>query len=308
METIKTMKAFTTLAILVLLFCAGITTAQQLPDYTLYTNNLIQINSAYTGVPENFGFTMGYRKQWVGFEGAPSVMNFAGHGYLSKIKVGVGVNGWQFEAGAFKQTGLFSNYSYRLEFEDFNLNFGLNAGIINYRTNYAGADLNGISDPLFAQDINQTNFNTGGGVFLFADKYYAGFSAPVLMTYENNENAQVKMNQHFMLMGGYLFDLSEKWVVKPHALMKIIPESPVVYYLGANVYYKEHIGFGMIYKSQKTMAFTLDINFEKSFYLAYAYDLSGGADISAAQYGSHEISLTYLLPSKGNKNEKTRFY
>jgi len=65
---------------------------------------------------------------------------------------------------------------------------------------------------------------------------------------------------------------------------------------------------GVLYKSQQNMSLTLDFNFQKSFYLAYGYDLKGGSDISAAQNGSHEIMLTYILPSKTNKNEKTRFY
>jgi len=282
--------------------------SQQLPDYTLYSNNLLLQNPAYAGVPDNVAFTAGYRKQWAGFQGAPSVMNFAGQGYILGYKVGVGLTGWQFEAGALKQTALFSNYSYRIRFDKFSLNLGVSAGIMNYRTNYAGADLNGINDPLFSQDINQTNFNTGGGAFLFADKFYAGFSAPVLITYEGNDNAQVKMNRHFMIMGGYIFDLNEKMKLKPHALVRIEGESPVNYIVGATAYYAERVGLGVLYKSQQNMSLTLDFNFQKSFYLAYGYDLKGGSDISAAQNGSHEIMLTYILPSKTNKNEKTRFY
>jgi len=299
-------KLYFSLAILLALSLMA--SGQQLPDYTLYNNNMLLLNSAYAGVPEGISFTAGYRKQWAGFEGTPSVFSFAGHGYIPKYKVGVGVTGWQFEAGALKQTALFSDYSYRLQFEKFTLNLGIQAGIINYRTNYAMADLNGVNDPLFNKDINQTNFNTGGGAFLYADKFYAGFSAPILITYNNNENALVKMDQHFMLMGGYLFDLNEKLVLKPHALMKIIPGAPFTYNLGVNAYYAERIGLGLMYKAQKTMAITLDVNFNKSFYVGYGYDLRGGADISAAQNGSHEIMINYLLPAKGKKNEKVRYY
>jgi hypothetical protein len=56
------------------------------------------------------------------------------------------------------------------------------------------------------------------------------------------------------------------------------------------------------------MAITLDLIFNKSLYVGYAYDLPGSADIKAAENGSHELMISYLLPAKGKKNEKVRFY
>jgi type IX secretion system PorP/SprF family membrane protein len=286
------------------------TYGQQLPDYTLYTNNLTLLNPAYTGVPDAPAFTTAFRRQWAGFDGAPAVFSFVGHGFLPKYRVGVGLNGWQYTTGAFKQTALYSDYSYRIRFERFTFQFGLSAGIISYRTNYAGADLNGINDPLFTNDINETNFNTGIGVFLYSEKYYAGLSAPVLITYGNSESTLVKMNRHFAAFGGYVFDVNEKVAVKPHVLVKLVEQSPLMFVAGVTGYYHEIIGLGFLYKSQqRTMAITLDANFEKVLYLGYAYDLSGGTDISAAQFGSHEIILSYFFAKKGaDAVRKMRFY
>jgi type IX secretion system PorP/SprF family membrane protein len=286
------------------------TYGQQLPDYTLYTNNLTLLNPAYTGVPDDLAFTMGYRKQWAGFDGAPAVFSFVGHGFLPRYRVGLGLNGWQYTTGALSQTALFTDYAYRLPFEKFTLQFGLSAGILNYRTNYAGADLNGINDPLFTNDINETNFNTGAGVFLYSEKYYAGLSAPVLITYGNKESTLVKMNRHFAAFGGYVFDVNEKVDVKPHVLLKLVEHSPLMVVAGVTGYYHQIIGLGLLYKSQqKTMAVTLDANFEKVLYLGYAYDLSGGTDISAAQYGSHEIVATYFFTRKtADAERKMRYY
>lgn len=302
------MKAFYYLpfAILITISCSVV--GQQLPDYSLYNNNMLLLNSAYTGVPDGISFSSGYRKQWAGFKGAPTVFSFSGHGYIPKYKVGVGLYGYKFEAGAFKQTTINTSYSYRLQFNKATFNLGLNAGIVQFRTNYAGADLNGINDPTFVNDINQTKFNTGAGAFLYADKYYVGFSAPILITYDNNESTLIKMDQHFLFTGGYLFDVNEKMVLKPNAMLKMVPGAPFVYNVGINAYYTERFGLGVLYKSQQTMAITLDLIFSKSLYVGYAYDLPGSADISSAENGSHELMINYVLPAKGSKPEKVRFY
>jgi type IX secretion system PorP/SprF family membrane protein len=304
----KAMKTIKYFSLIILINLSGVAWGQQMPDFTLYNNNMLLMNSAYAGITDGLSFTAGYRRQWAGFDGAPGVFSFAGHGYIPKFKVGVGATGWQYEAGAFKQTALFTDYSYRLQFEKFTLNLGFQAGIINHRTSYANADLNGLNDPLFNTDVNQTNFNTGGGVFLYGDKFYMGFSAPILITYQGNDNDQIKMDQHFILTGGYLFDMNEKMVLKPHALLKMVTGSPVTYNVGVSAYYAERVGLGLLFKSQQTMAITVDVNFNKSFYVGYGYDLKGGSDIAAAQNGSHEIMLNYILPAKGGKNEKVRYY
>lgn len=281
--------------------------AQQIPDFTLYNNNMLLINPAYAGISDGLQISSVFRKQWLGINGAPTTLSFSGHGYIPNFKVGVGIIGWQHEAGAFKQTAVSTNYSYRLDLGFGQLNFGLQVGIINYRTNYAGADLNGINDPLFTDDVNQTKFNWGGGAFLSSDKYYAGFSAPILATYDNNTNTVIKLDQHFYITGGYLFSINEKTIIKPNAMVRMIPSSPVTFNVGATAYYGEHFGLGFLYKSQKTVAFNIEVVFDKSFYLSYAYDLPGAGDISSVENGSHEFVLNYVL-QWGGKEAAIRYY
>jgi len=282
--------------------------AQQFPDYSLYNNNHQLINPAYTGTRGNMSFTAGYRKQWAGVNGAPTTLSFAGQAYLPKFRVGLGLSGWQYTAGAVKQTAVYTAYSYRLDFEKFKLNFGLQAGFLNNRTNYAGANLNGIIDPAFANDVNETNFNLGTGVMLYNDTYYVGFSAPVLLTYEGDANSQIKMSQEFVLTGGYLFSLTPEITLKPNAFVKFQSSSPTTYNLAANAYYNKKFGFGMMYKSQKTLAFLADLILDESFYIGYAYDIPGGADISADISGSHEFCITYVLKSKAGEKAPVRLY
>ena len=284
-----------------LLLGALSTSAQQLPDFTLYNNNMLLINPAYAGIDDGISIATSYRKQWLGINGAPSALTFAAHGYIPGFKVGAGVMGWQYEFGAFKQTAINTDYSYRLDLGFAHLNFGLQVGILHYRSNYAGADLNGIDDPAFFTDVNETKFNWGGGVFLFADKYYAGISAPTLATYEDNENATVKIDRHFFITGGYLFDLNENFLLKPHALIRMISSNPTTINVGLTAYYRDYFGLGIMYKSQKIVAFSVDLNFNKSFFIGYSYDLPGANDINTAENGSHEFSLHYILP--WNKEE-----
>ncbi|WP_042007252.1 type IX secretion system membrane protein PorP/SprF, partial [Capnocytophaga canis] len=65
--------------------------------------------------------------------------------------------------------------------------------------------------------------NVGAGVFWYSDKYYIGFSVPNLLETEiyeskNRRVSVLKNTQHFYLIGGYVFDLSDNIKFKPAVL------------------------------------------------------------------------------------------
>lgn len=177
-----------------------------------------------------------------------------------------------------------------------------------YTLYHAGADLNGINDPLFATDVNETKVNTGAGVMIYGEKFYSGISVPVLRTFKSDANTPIQLNRHLLVTGGYLYSVNEKIVLKPNALLKVSQESPVALNMAVNAYYSEQFGLGLMYKSSKSLGLMLDYIWNKSLFVSYAYELPGGGSLKSAQNGSHELMISYLLAPKGTKNEKVRYY
>ncbi len=276
---------------------------QQDPDFTLYNNNMMVLNPAYAGISDGLSVSAIYRKQWLGISGSPQGAGFSGHAYIPGFKVGAGLTGWQYSSGAFKQTLVNTDYSYRLNLGFAWLNLGLQAGVMHYQTYYSDADLNGIFDPLFSSDVNQTRFNWGTGAFLYNDDFYAGISVPTMATYGNKDNVVVKLDRQYYVTGGYLFHVNEDLVLKPNGMLRITEHNPTLFYAGLTAYYGEHFGLGVIYKSQKAVAFHVDLIFDKSIYVGYAYDLVSATDIKTVSSGSHEFVLTYILPWGGKENQ-----
>lgn len=299
------------LSILLLLIGMGIM-AQEYANQSLYNRNPLLINPAVAGYTDGFNLATGFRKQWLGIDGAPKLLSFSGHTYLEDYNIGTGLMIQQYTIGAFKQTSFFTTYAYRLKFDFATLQLGLQAGIVNNQSNLAGADLLGVIDPGFATlDFSETKFNAGAGAFLFAENYYVGVSAPLLINskYEVGEAGTVETNRPIFLTAGYLYQYNPEFTFKPYLYSRYLSGAPFGYDLGLTAYYDQHFGLGVLYKSENTFSFNMELIFENKIYISYAYDLPGGAELSQAEHGSHEIILNYLIPSKrGDEAPKMRFY
>ena len=72
------------LFITIVLISSDYLTAQQHTSYTQYTLNRFALNPAIAGLKNCTETTMGHRRQWVGFEGAPSMYFASFHTRLNK--------------------------------------------------------------------------------------------------------------------------------------------------------------------------------------------------------------------------------
>ena len=89
------------------------------------------------------------------------------------------------------------------------------------------------SDHAFEGKENTFLPNIGAGVFYYGEKYYIGFSVPYLLdtkTFSKTDErkiSDINEKQHYNLMGGYVFDLSDNTKFKPAALVKLVQGSPL---------------------------------------------------------------------------------
>ena len=68
--------------------------AQQDPQYSQYQFNQMIINPAYAGTKNALSAVIDIRKQWSGFDGAPSTQSFSFHGPLKKKRIGLGLSAY----------------------------------------------------------------------------------------------------------------------------------------------------------------------------------------------------------------------
>src|SRR5690606_5522463 len=104
-------------------------TAQRQSDYTQYMFNGLLINPAYAGIHEALNVTGLYRRQWVGFSGAPVTLNFSAHAALKNRHYNTGVLIENDRAGLFSRTKAAGAFAYRLPAFKGKLSMGIQAGI-----------------------------------------------------------------------------------------------------------------------------------------------------------------------------------
>ncbi len=86
--------------IFVSIFICGSVFSQQIPANNFYVRSPIIINPAATGNDGNLSAFMNYRDQWSGLKGAPEVVRFGVHGFVTDA-MGIGIVVSQQKTGIF---------------------------------------------------------------------------------------------------------------------------------------------------------------------------------------------------------------
>ncbi|MFD1286230.1 PorP/SprF family type IX secretion system membrane protein, partial [Mesonia ostreae] len=89
--------------------------AQQDPQYTQYMYNMNVVNPAYAGSKESLNIGLLYRDQWSGFDGAPKTFTFSAHSPIGE-NTGLGLSAISDEIGPVKETNVYADFSYTLDF------------------------------------------------------------------------------------------------------------------------------------------------------------------------------------------------
>nr|WP_319399485.1 type IX secretion system membrane protein PorP/SprF [uncultured Carboxylicivirga sp.] len=276
--------------------------AQQEPLYTQYMFNAMSVNPATTGVEETLNVTFLSRMQWAGLEGAPKTYSFSAQMPFENQDMGMGVSMVADNLGPVKNYYLNFNYSYQLQLNrQLRLSFGLKGGIYNYYVGLDGLLLDGTdSDPAFQGQIDRKfQPNIGAGVYLYDDKFYAGFSVPRMIAskldngeYESASNVFAQVSQHYYLMAGYTFELDRDWKIKPSFINKMVTGAPPSTDLAAQVIYQDTYWLGASYRFGDAVAVLANMKVGEQFFIGYSYDFSVSA-INSFNKGSHEIVLSY---------------
>ena len=278
------------LLVIGLLF-AAYASAQQSSIYSQYMFNGLAINPAYAGQDNLLSLTALARVQSVGLEGAPDTQTFSVHTPVVKDKVGLGLQFFHEKIGVTEQTGVFTSYSYRIKLSQFNISFGLQAGVNFYNTEFSQLVVQNPGDPVFQNDERSVTPNFGSGILVYNKRLFAGISMPQMLS-TGDANKTIVQEKPFMVYGGYTFDLSPALKITPSTLVKITNGRPVEWNINANLIIKDLIWVGASFRPVNTVVGMLQLQLTDQLSLGYGYDITLG-ELRTIESGSHEFMLNY---------------
>jgi len=269
--------------------------AQQLPLYSQYLLNDFLLNPAIAGTQNYIPIRLTGRYQYVGFDGAPKTFALAAHSPIMREKMGVGGFLFRDQIGAVSQTGLQLSYSYHMPLNDqIKLSMGLGFRAFQYVLNETPVTY--IDEDNNITTSNQTTFvpDADFGLYLYSDRWFAGFSAAQLIQYkiklgDVDVQSQSSTARHFFLSGGYKFDAGQDFQIQPSFLVKATASTPVNVDLNVKATYQKNYWAGLSFRSDKSLITMFGVKYQ-IYMLGFAYDYSF-SDIKNYSSGSFEIVL-----------------
>ncbi|MEM9361209.1 MAG: type IX secretion system membrane protein PorP/SprF [Bacteroidota bacterium] len=293
-------------ATIVFLLFIQLCLSQQEPQYTQYMYNIGSFNPAYVGTVETADVSGLYRAQWVDVPGAPTTLRFGVNVPFQNEKTGLGLNVVNDALGPSDQTFITISYSYQINLSnDTKLSFGLSGGGSLLNLDFSEGNFFDPNDPATTgENINNFYPTVGAGLFLYQDNWYTGLSVPNFLTnglYNDEVATVVEDNMQFTLIGGYVFDLSERTKFKPAFLVNYLEGAPVNVNVSANFQFLDAFTLGGSYRFDNAVSGLAGFQISNSIFIGYTYDYNtnGLADFSG---GSHEAILKFYLGRGGGGN------
>jgi len=287
--------------------------AQQLAQYTQYVFNQFSVNPAVAGSKDCLDVRLGYRQQWVGFEGAPTTGWASLHGTLkpkgNKImanKHGIGAFIEADNAGNWGYTRLVLAYAYHVRMtQDSYLSFGVFGGVQQMKLNIGEVTLTDFNDPILDGRSSVIVLpDITPGIWLYGKKGWAGASIQhILARPIDGIGVDSRMARHYMLSGGYRYRLGKKTSLTPSTMVKFAGGIPLAVDLNAMVEWNRMLGLGIGYRNGDAVAFMMKVSFLQYFQLGYSYDLTT-SPLRVAGSNTHELILGITPCSKNDLSKR----
>ncbi|HIP35298.1 MAG TPA: type IX secretion system membrane protein PorP/SprF [Crocinitomix sp.] len=301
--------------------------AQQQFVYTNYLLNNYYYNPAIVGSVNYHQANIGYRKQWVGFDGSPATFNANFYGsYKNQMKHGYGVSLNTDKAGLMQRTAFYVNYAYHIDLNDkVKLALGVRPGYLLYNVKLYNAILADVGDDILTGNILTSNaFDLASGLNLYSNKFFiqAGMhqmlGKAVKFTDFNDG-----LSKQFTFIGGYNYQVKkkkqegdeniqentqhdtiptkertiEKFVFQPSLMVRYTKPIPAQLSFMFKTTYNDKLWLGLSFRTQDAAGFSAGINVNERFIVGYAYDYAFG-QVKGFQGGSHEIMLRFITTNK----------
>ena len=97
--------------------------------------------------------------------------------------------------------------------------------------------------------------------------------------------------QHYYLMGSYLFFLSEGVILKPSVLLKAVSGSPLSADVNVNVIFKRNYSIGAYTRNLNSYGLLAQVNFMEKYRIAYAFEVPTNGSVGT-RFVTNEIMLS----------------
>lgn len=266
------------------------------PVYSQYMLNGLALNPAYAGSRDVFNITLGYRNQWVGFDGAPVSQTLSMHAPMRNENVALGIflNNEQIDVR--NNTSLYFNYAYRIPAGRGRLALGLKAGGISRSANWSRISLHDPGDMVFSEPATHDMLpNIGFGIYYYTGRFFLGASVPYFLS-DSTRNGKAVIyhdysNYNYLVTAGFVTG-SRGFKIKPSFLVKYNENHPVQVDANLSFILGDLIWIGASYRIEDALVGLVKIQINDRLRLGYTYDYSMGK-LSSYHSGSHEIALIY---------------
>jgi len=277
--------------------------AQQDILVSQYMFNHLLLNPAYAGSQDYMMSSLLYRKQWVNFDGAPVTQVGSVHGPLGLTRFGWGALVSNDKIGVTGRTDVYANGAYHLPLNgDMKLSLGLRAGGGYYSCKNSDLNVWDSGDQVFSADkVSKFLPNVGAGVYLYSRKYYAGLSAPTLISYDPEKSLSVDLSgnefvprqvQHFFFTAGTIYEINPDVMMKPSFLLKYVGNAPLQADFNLNFLLANMLWVGGSYRTGDAFVGLLEFQVNRKLRIGYSYDFTF-SDIKDYSAGSHEFMVGY---------------
>lgn len=288
--------------------------AQQHPLFSHYMFNGLFINPAYAGSKEFVSTTFIARKQWTGFDGAPSSQIASLHAPLNNHKVGLGAVISNDKIGITNQTDFYGSYAYHIPMDNGKLSLGLNGGFSYFKSQFSELTVWDTDDPVYeTNSLSNILPNFGAGVYYYSTKFYAGLSVPQLISYDPEQSLHVelekvhKVSRHYYLTSGMIIKTPGELKFRPSFLIKYSANAPIQYDVNLNVLISDIIWVGASYRSSDAITAILEYQVNKKLRVGYSYDYTL-SELNNYTSGSHEIVIGYDFGFNVLKMKTPRYF
>jgi type IX secretion system PorP/SprF family membrane protein len=268
---------------------------------TLHNFDKLIINPAFAGSQDALSITALYRDQWTGFETGTKNYSVSAHAPIHSDRMGLGLFVDKGSMGIFKETNVMADYAYSIELSNARLSLGLGLGATIFNAAWndlvssAGGDMLLLNEP--ETDVIP---NVSIGTYYFTRDYFIGFSVPLLLSREMDDNtgdyhvAYKGSKNIFHLTGGYTFKLNPRFTLSPSVLLKYQPGRKVQADCSLELKLKERISLAAGYRNQNTLVAILEVQLNAQIGMAYSYDFDL-SPLGKYKGGSHEIGIRYTF-------------
>jgi type IX secretion system PorP/SprF family membrane protein len=316
------------------LFLASYTYAQQLPQFTQFSNNVSIVNNA-NFINETNSVNIGARSQMLGFGLEPnSAFVYGSYGLKkkpqpnynpqiriskpipkevikpSRIQHAIAAIALIDRYGAFSRTHLSGIYnlgyninsnwnlsgSFKLGFSS--LGFNSDKAVVLNSNNPFAEYVNGDAeyDAFVSGNTRATTIDLGSAIFVSSKSFKAGFSCEQLAGNALSfVNGGVNFNQK--LHYTILLGYNYQWNKVNLELMGLVKQmnpAPISIDLSARATFENGFWAGMNYRHNSALGFLVGMNFSKSIRLGYSYDLITNR-LNNFSFGGHELILGYAF-------------